>query len=198
MDFTKFVFDEDNMGRVDFRKVCVGPDGRVYIAADRNTYAIRVFQPDGTPDRVIEREYTRLKRSDEDYNAVKTAVEAQLGQLPNAVIKVSRTEPDIGNVRFGPDGNLWVTTSRSGKDQPEGVLATYDVFDPDGDFLKQVAIRCEGDGEDDALFFTPAGGAILVTGFTPAVRSLQRGGAGGADEDEEEAEPMEVVYLKRK
>jgi len=198
MDFTKFVFDEDNMGRVDFRKVCVGPDGRVYIAADRNAYAIRVFQPDGTPDRVIEREYTHLKRSDEDYNAVKTSVETQLAQLPNSVIKISHTEPDIGSVRFGPDSNLWVTTSRSGKDQPEGVLATYDVFDPDGDFLKQVAVKCEGNGEEDALFFSPGGDAILVTGFTSAVRSLQRGGAGGADEDEEEAEPMEVVYLKRK
>jgi hypothetical protein len=198
MDFTKFSFDEDALNRVDFRKACSGPDGRVYVAPVRNSYEIQVFNPDGSLERIITREFQHRPRADKDYNAVKTAVEAQLAQLPNATIKVSRTEPDVGALQFGPDGNLWVTSSRSGYEQPEGILATYDVFSPDGHFIKQVAAQVEGNGLEDNLFFTPDGGAVLVTGFTEAVRSLQSGGAGAAaSEDEEEAAPMEVIYLNK-
>lgn len=196
MDFTRFEFVEDEMDRVDFRKACVGTDGRVYLAPVRNKYLINVYRPDGALDRVIEREFTHRPRSDKDYEAVKTAVEAQLAQLPNAVLEVSRTEPDIGGLHFGTDGNLWVTSSRSGFEQPEGVLSTYDVFSPDGHFIKQVRARCPGNGLEDTLFFTPGGDAVMVTGFTSAVRAMQGGGAGAAPAEEEEAKPMEVIYYK--
>lgn len=198
MDFTKFEFVEDEMDRVDFRKACSGPDGRVYLNAKRNQYAINVYKPDGTLDRIIEREFAHRDRSEKDFNAVKTAVEAQLAQLPNAVIEISKTEPDVGSLHFGPDGNLWVVTSRSGFEQPDGVLSTYDVFNPDGHFIKQVRAHCPGDGLEDNLFFTPSGDAVMVTGFTSAVRSMQSGGAGAAPVEEEEAAPMEVIYYKAK
>lgn len=197
MDFTSFSFNEDEMNRVDFRKIAADQAGRVYVAPVRNKYQINVYEPDGTLGRVIEREYEHRARSDQDYNAIKTAVEAQLAQLPNAEINVSRTEPDIGGLQIGPDGNLWVTSSRGGYQQPEGILSTYDVFSPEGHFIKQVQVRCPGDGLEDALFFTPDGGAVQVTGFTSAVRSLQQGGAGAApEEDEDEAAPMEVICYK--
>lgn len=197
MDFTKFAFDEDALDRVDFRKACAGPDGRVYVAPIRNSYEIHVFNADGTMDRIITREYEHRARLEKDYNAVKATVEAQLAQLPNASIKVSKTEPDLGGLQIGPDGNLWVTSSRSGFEQPEGILATYDVFSLDGHFIKQVSAKCEGEGLEDNLFFTPDGGAVLVTGFTEAVRSLQAGGAGTGSEGDEEAKPMEVIYFNK-
>ena len=197
MDFTKFEFDEDKLDRIDFRKACKGTDGRVYVSRRRNDYVINVYTPDGELERVIEREFEHRDRSDKDYNSVKTAVEARLAQLPNSVVKISHTEPDVSSLMIGPEGNLWVTTSRSGFEQPEGTLATFDVFDPDGHFIKQVAARFAGDGLEDAIFFTGTGHAVVVTGYTEAVRSLQLGGAGGGGGDEdEEAAPMEVVYLK--
>jgi hypothetical protein len=197
MDFTRFEFDEDELDRVDFRKACSGADGRVYLAPKRNQYVIHVYTPDGQLERIIQRDYEHRDRSERDYNAVKTAVEAQLAQLPGSVIKVSRTEPDVNSLMIGPDGNLWVTSSRSGFEQPEGILATFDVFSPDGHFIKQVQARCDGNGLEDAIFFTSNGTAVVVTGFTEAVRSLQSGGAAAApEEDEEEAAPMEVIYLK--
>jgi len=195
-DFTDFTFDEAAMNRIDFRKVAVGRDGRVYVAPERDQYVINVYLADGTLERVIEREYTHRDRDDEEYNRIKTVMETQLAQIPNAKIVPARNEPDIGGLRIGNDGNLWVTTSKSGLDQPEGILTTWDVFSPDGQFIRTVSAMCDGDGENDILIWTPDGNAVVVTGFTEAVQALQSGGAGGETEEEDEAEPMEVVYLK--
>jgi hypothetical protein len=71
------------------------------------------------------------------------------------------------------------------------------VFSPEGHFLKQVQAQCPGNGLEDNLFFTPGGGAVMVTGFTAAVRSLQQGGAGAAPmAEEEEAAPMEIICYR--
>ena len=78
----------------------------------------------------------------DEIERIETTLGAQLQQLPNAKWTISKTEPDIGDLRFGPDGNLWVGTSRGGFDQPEGVFYTWDVFDADGHFLEQVSAAC--------------------------------------------------------
>jgi hypothetical protein len=197
-DFTNFEFSEDNLGRVDFRRVAVGQDGRLYIATERNAYKIMVYNRDGSVDRVIEREYVHRQRTDEEYNRVKSTVEGQLAQIPNARITVSKTEPDIGGLNFGPDDNLWLSTSRGGVDQPKGVMFTWDVFSPDGKFLETVSAACPGDGENDLIIWTDDGAAVQVTGFTEAARALQSQGGGAASEgdDDGEAAPMEVIYLK--
>lgn len=196
-DFTAFEFNEDKLGRVDFRKVAVGPDGRVYVNTARNNYEITVYNQDGSVDRIIEREYESRPRSEKDYNMVKETAEAQLAQIPNAKVIVSRTEPDLSGMRFGPDGNLWVNTSRGGFEQPDGIMYTWDVFTPDGEFVETVSAACPGDGLNDLIIWTADGAAVQVTGFTEAVRALQsQGAASGGDDDEEEAEPMEVIYLR--
>ncbi|MEN8006342.1 MAG: hypothetical protein ABFS42_04970 [Candidatus Krumholzibacteriota bacterium] len=195
-DFTNFTFDESGQNRIDFRKVATGKDGRVYVAPERDDYLINVYTADGTLERVIEREYVHRDRDDDEFNRVKTTMEAALAQIPNAKIIPSTTQPDINSLVFGTDGNLWVTNSRSGFEQPEGILTTWDVFTPDGHYLKTVSAKCEGDGENDILIWTPDGNAVMVTGFTEAVEALQSRGATAEDEDEEEPEPMEVIYMK--
>ncbi|MFT5232306.1 MAG: hypothetical protein ACI9UK_000005 [Candidatus Krumholzibacteriia bacterium] len=197
-DFTNFELNEDEMGRVDFRRVTAGPDGRMYIATQRNAYEITVFNQDGTLDRVINREYEHVMRTEAELARVNAVAEAQLAQVPNAKITMSHSEPDLAGMNFGPDGNLWVATSRGGIDQADGVLFTWDVFSPDGEFLEMVSAACEGDGDNDLLMWTNDGAAIQVTGFQEAVEALQSQGAGGTGEEEDdgEAEPMEVIYLK--
>jgi len=196
-DFTAFEFNEDKLGRVDFRSVTASPDGRLYVATERNKYAITVYNRDGSIDRVIEREFEHRMRTDEEYNRIKTTTEGQLAQIPNAKIVISKTDPDVGGLVFGPDGNLWVSNSRGGEDQPDGVMFTWDVFTPNGHFIETVSAVCPGDGRNDLIIWTGDGAAVQVTGFTEAVQALQnRGGGGEADDDEEEAEPMEVIYLR--
>ncbi len=200
-DFTAFEFNEETINRVDFRRVTVSPDGRIYVANTRSNYEITVYNRDGSVERVIKREYEHRMRTDEEYNRIKTTTEAQLAQIPNAKIVIAKTDPDIGGLTFGPDGNLWVSNSHGGDEQPGGVMFTWDVFSPDGHFLETVSAVCDGDGRNDLMIWTGDGAAVLVTGFTEALQGLQnRGGSGeGEDDDEdddEEAEPMEVVYFK--
>jgi hypothetical protein len=196
-DFSNFHFNEDDQNEVTFRKMSVGKDGRVYLSKMRNVYEIEVYNPDGSLDRIIEREFEPRKRSDKEYNRVYSVAEAQLAQLPGAKFDISRSEPAISSLRIHGDGNLWVTNCRSGFEQADGIFATYDVFDPDGHFIKQVAVACEGDGLEDTIFWSSDGSAVLVTGFLEAVISLQSGGAAGeGSEDDEEAEPMEVVFMR--
>jgi hypothetical protein len=195
-DFTNFTFDESGQNRTDFRKVAVGKDGRVYVAAERDAYQINVYTADGSLERVIEREFTHLERDEDEFNRVKTTMEAALAQIPNAKIVPSPIQPDIGSLEIGNDGNLWVTSSQSGVGQPEGILTTWDVFSPDGHFIKTVSAKCEGDGENDILIWTPDGNAVVITGFVEALEALQSNGAGGEEDEEEEAAPMEVIYMK--
>ncbi|MCB1183131.1 hypothetical protein KDM41_06845 [bacterium] len=196
-DFTNFELDEDGMDRLNFRRVVAGPDGRLYIAQNRNAYVITVYHRDGTVERVIEREFEHWTRSDEEFKRVTEIAEAQLAQIPNAKITMSKTEPDIGSLTFGPDGNLWVASSRSGRDVPDGVLTRWDVFTPDGHFIETVSAMCPGDSENDILIWAGEGAAVQVTGFAEAARALNSGGAGGGDDaDGGEAEPMEVIYLR--
>lgn len=196
VDFSNFHFKEDEQNEVTFRKATVGADGRVYVSKKRNSYEIEVFKPDGVLDRIIQREYEHRQRSDKEYQDVHNVAERQLSRMPGAKFDISKIHPDINSLRIGTDGNLWVTSSWSGFDEAEGILITYDVFNPDGHFIKQVSARCTGNGEEDALFWSPDGSAVLVTGFTGALMSLQMGGNSSGDEDEESS-PMEVVYLKQ-
>jgi hypothetical protein len=191
LDFSSFNWIEDEQHQLDFRKTVVGKDGRVYVAPHRNEYRIDVYAKDGGLDRVITRQYEHRRRTAEEIERLEAQREAQFSRLPGAKWTTSQTEPDIGALRLGPDGNLWVECSRGGVEQPEGVFYTWDVFDPDGRFIEQVSAACRGDGEDDMMIWT-ADGAVQVTGFMSSVRMLQGGGNAGAPTDEEAA-PMEVI-----
>jgi len=196
-DFMNFSLDEGEFTRADFRKVTVGNDSRVYVAPNRNEYSINVYLPDGTHERTIKREYKHRMRTAEEKADVMTTLELQFQQVPNAKLSASDWHPVIGGLQIGPKGNLWVTTGRSGIDQPEGVVVSWDIFSPDGEFIKQISLAGEGDGEQDAFFPVKGGGFVQVTGFTEAIQALQNGGQAGSEEDvDEEAEPMKVIFHK--
>lgn len=196
-DFTNFSLDEGEFTRPDFRKVAVGQDGRVYVNPNRNEYTILVYLPDGTHERTIKRDFKHRMRTSDEKSDILSTLELQFQQIPNAKLTASDWHPDIGGIRIGPEGNLWVTSSRSGIDQAEGIVVTWDVFNPDGKFIKQISLAGEGDGEQDAFFPTKDGGFVQVTGFTEALEAFQRGGQAGSEEDvDEEAEPMKVIFHK--
>ena len=111
----------------------------------------------------------------------------------SAKIGLCEAEPAISNIRVTDDGMLWVLTPAGTQDQPEEIMATYDVFDAQGHFVKQVAAGCPGDGENDALFPAGEDRLIKVTDIIAAAVAMQ-GGLGAAGD--EEAEPMEVVCYR--
>lgn len=172
----------------------VGPDGRIYMPRERNSYSIAVFEPDGTAVRVIERDFSPPKRTDGELrrlNAVIDAWTAGMGDIPRDLEKI---EPVITDLQVDDEGVLWVQHSRSGKELPEGVLFRYDTFSPDGAWLGEVHVEADGDPVYDGVKFLGGGRALLIRGYVLARWASL--GADTADFGEEEAAAMEVVYCR--
>ncbi len=197
LDFQNFEIIEKDQYFVFPRRWALAEDGHVYGPPERDAYVINVYAKDGTLERVIEREYENRARSDAETERIRSAIEAQTRQAPFEVkTEICETEPVITSIDLAPDGSIWVNTNRSAFEQPEGVLMTFDVFSPDGHFIKQLQVACEGDGANDGFFMISPDRAILVKGLVSGVMAMQGGlGAGSAGGEEEEA-PMEVIYYK--
>ncbi len=178
-------------GRLD-----VGPDGKVVCGISRNEYALTVFTPDGKVDRVIEREFESWKRNDKARARMAAQNEGVLRQLPpGAGHEVHELAPDISGLTVRDDGTIWVMTSRSQFTAAPGDF-TYDVFSPEGDFVKQVTLKAGGSAANDTLVLAGNGLVFQVTGFWDAlVAAIGGQGSGSMDDD---AEPMSVVCYRVK
>jgi len=197
MDFSNFDFHEREQYFGAPTRWALGPDGRMYWAPERDVYVINVYKPDGSLDRVIEREFKTPKRTTERMALYEAARDAQVEQMKaqglSAKIGLCDAEPAITSIHVTDDGMIWVLTPAGAQDQPEEAMVTYDVFDTGGHFLKQVAAGCAGDGENDQLFPAGEDRLIKVTDFIAAAVAMQ-GGLGADLEDE--SEPMEVVCYR--
>ncbi len=71
-------------------------------------------------------------------------------------------------------------------------MMTYDVFDPDGHFTRQVAVECEGDSFYDCLYWVSDDQVVLLTEAMAAL-AAQFGGGSPIDSDDGEATPQEVI-----
>jgi hypothetical protein len=191
--FSKLAFSETDLFQV-WSRWGITNDGKVLVPVPRNGYAIEVHRPDGTLERIIQREYKSWTREAADRRLIDGIMDAIGRQVPIEFEKiVEETEPDIAQIQGLEDGTIWVATSRGQRHQPDGIMQTMDVFDATGEFIKQVAIACEGSGTNDGLFFLGNGRAILVKGIIDAVL-MQMGGSGAAAAgEEEEPTPMEVI-----
>ena len=166
----------------------VGADNHVYLNDEFDAYSIRVYDPSGDLVRTIQREYEHRERNAEEIeiNTPRMAIRQRGGQRRDAEGIPSTTDRDIQALFARPDGTLWVLSSRGAYEQPDEILATFDVFGADGSFLRQVGLSGEGDFRDDGFHFV--GDRLFVTrGF----RAAQRAERGEGDEDED-AEPMSV------
>ena len=193
-EFSHLDFDEADQYFPQFRKWALAEDGRIFVAAERDAYAINVYGPDGTLERVIEREAEPWTRTEEETAFVNAMLDAQLRQVPFPVERsIAETEEVINSLSLRPDGELWVLTGRGLRDHPEDVLSVYDVFDTEGVFVRRVQVPIEGESLQDGLFFAGDDRLILVKGFTDALTSLQTQGAGPSLSGDEEPAPMEII-----
>jgi hypothetical protein len=167
----------------------VDADGSLYLNDEFDAYSIRVYDRSGTLIRTIQRDYEHRQRSAEEIevNTPRMAIRHRGGGRQEAEGIPSTTDRDIQAMFARPDGTLWVLNSRGAFDQPGEYLATFDVFDSDGIFLHQVALKGEGDFHDDGLRLV--GDRLFVL---RGLRAAQRAERGDGDEDED-ADPMSVT-----
>ena len=197
-DFSRFVYDEElNLPSFAFANA-VGPRGRVVAASRRNEYRLEVFAADGTPELVITREYQSRKRDPEDIQWVHDLLDAAFSQVPfDYELKVSSTDADLHwlgrALQVDGEGNIWALSSRGIRNQPADILATFDVFDDQGVFTRQVQVACPGRGHEDGIFLLGPDHVLVVKGHVDATATLF-GGAPAAED--EEAAPMEIICYR--
>jgi hypothetical protein len=196
-NMANFKWDEEEEYFVNFGRFAIGPDGRVYMAPERSEYAIHVLNPEGKLERVIEREYKQRKRNQEDKDRVNNTRRMVInGREIEKVI--CQHDPVITNLWVDDESRLWVLHSRSTREQPEGILQTYDVFDADGHFIFEASVACPGDPLDDGLFLLGSDRAVRVKGMVGAAVSAiaAHGGGTSSEESEGEAAPLEVICYR--
>jgi hypothetical protein len=196
LTFNPPTFVEDELLPAFWFGHAVGPDGRVYLAPSRDHYTIEVYLPDGTLERIIEREFENWPRTDRDRHRMQAMVNAWYSNVPTEVeCKFAKHEPAISELFVAGDGILWVQHSRSGRNQPDGILLEYDTFDSEGRYLQRVAVAGEGDAAYDGLRFLDNGVVLLIRGYVLARWAALSPGA-RADFGEEEAGQMEVICCR--
>jgi hypothetical protein len=171
-----------------------GPDGRLFSATDWESYAITAYRPDGGIDRVIERDYENRRRTELETTRIRGVFDSWTSGQPEVPYEIMKVPPAVTGLQVAGDNHLWVQTSLSGVDQPEGVFMTYDVFDPEGHFTKQLAVRCEGNPETDGLFLLNEDTAILIKGYQLAFFAVM--GRVAVEEEDESAANMEMICYR--
>ena len=191
-----FVFREAENDFIWWR-MDVGQDGRIVLCEPRYDYALSVYSPEGELERIIDREYESWTRSDKIYKRFESIMEGQVAQFPPGTeMEVEKMEMDVADLRVAQDGSIWTLPSRQMYEPEPGFFAVYDVFTPEGHFEKQVRVQCPGDPAADRLIFTGSDFIFQVTGFWDSV--LGANGGGSDEDDESEAEPMEVICYRIK
>ena len=149
----------------------VAPDGTIYSAPDIYGYEIHAFDSQGREKTVFGREYQSVTRTAEEKKTIEELYAGFMRNAPNVTFTVEDVHPDIQDVAVGPDGNLWVLTSQGKYRAPAGVMGVYDVFTPEGRFLRQVSLHGTADPTEDEV--TIAGDRVIVVrNFLSAVKAF--------------------------
>jgi len=130
----------------------VSQDGRVFISRSFADYRIHVFNPDGSLQMIVEREFEPVRRSEEEIAEQTAYFEGLFSYKKDYRVIVSPVDLTVAKVRPRRDGSFWVSTSKSWRDLPVGVAETYDEFDRDGRFVRTVILKGDVSPEDDYLY----------------------------------------------
>jgi hypothetical protein len=156
-----------------------GPDSLIYAAPDMQGYRILVMDTNGGLRRVVSREYASVPRTSEEYARVKGLFDAFAGNVSRAEAEVELVHADIQDLQVARDGTLWVLSSEGRFRAPAGVLGVYDVFDPEGRFVRQVALHGVGDPSEDGIWLLEDR-VIVARGIRSAALARLQGGSGSA------------------
>ncbi len=196
VDFTNPVIRESQILDVAIFGSTIAPDGCVYVTTEYDRYTINVYSPDGSLHHVIERDFETRARNEIESGRIEGVFEFWANRGGQVMpIEIYDCAPTVTDLYVDDANRLWVEHSRSAETGPDEAMLTYDVFDGDGKFERQVALVCEGDPLNDELFRVRDDMVVLVKGSIPAMYASMAGGAAETDESAAAAD-MEVVCYR--
>jgi len=142
----------------------VDPDGRVWVAPERDRYLLRVLDSTGRTIMETGREFNAPARLPEETRKIRRSLEERWGHSVESIV-VGERAPCIEKLwimenRWGTE--VWVETGASHHDLPPGVMVRYDLFDLGGKFTHQVDIVGDGDPLFDRWYLIGEGRLIMV------------------------------------
>ncbi|MCP4572786.1 MAG: hypothetical protein GY838_10580 [bacterium] len=173
--------------------------GTVYTVSDRDNYRVEAFAADGTALRTFGRAYEALDRTADEHAKLKSMVLSAFNGAPfQPTIVIEQSEEVVASMHRGlqvrPDGELWVLTGRGVRPGQPGVMAVFDVFDDEGVFVRQMALRAPHDGRDVGIFLSGEDRIIVVKGYFESLAAQFGNGATFAGEDGEAETPEIICY----
>ncbi len=170
-DFSKpIIVDEEDRFNA-FDRWCLGQNGEVYIAPDRQKYWLDVYDTQGNLLRQIKRQWPVHKRTQEEKEAAKNRFAfGGDGPLPHISFKISNYPMAINNL-FWLDNKLWVTTiSSPNRPNPENRFV-YDIFDSQGNYLEERTYNLPVNPDEDRIHMLGNGLIVVVTNIRSALIS---------------------------
>ncbi len=190
VDPTGQTYTETDNYYIDMRWT-LGPEGRIYAPMTRDAYEVSAFDTQGKLLRVFGRQYEQRKRTQEEKDDVGPTINVT-GRPESRDWKIDDRDESIVRVQYNDDDDtIWVLTPH-GDNQTGNVLEQWDVFSPDGEYLRQVQVLL-GDEMVDGNVHLMGDGVLVV------VRGTASSFGGGEDEEEEddtEVEPLEVICYR--
>jgi 6-bladed beta-propeller len=175
------------------RRWTIGPEGKVYACKSYENYEITVWNKDGKVDKVITRDSKHLARTAKEKEFMGKLMGHFAKMIPNCTVNIHDQNKDIHSIYVRDDGSIWVLTAAGSHDLPKGTLGVFDVYNPQGQFVKNVTLQGQGDPLED-LFVFKKDRFYVVTSFLQAAMSAQ--GVDGLYDESEEPEPMAVICYK--
>lgn len=171
----------------------VAPDGKVYACNSYDNYEVTVYDKTGKVEKVITREYKHVPRTADEKDFMNRMFSHWAKMIPNCKVTINPMNKDIETIYVRDDGSLWVLSSQGSRNLAAGTLGTFDVFNPEGQFVKQVTLQGQGNPLED-LYVFEKDRLYVVTSFLQAAMSAQ--GVQGLYDEAEEPEPMAVICYK--
>lgn len=198
-DFADFHFQENSHLPVFWFSFDADETGRVYTALNHDQYAVTVFAPDGTPQRVIEREYEPLDRTDAEIHRLELMIQSAFNGVPfQPKITINRRESALAYfhraIHMCQNADLWVLAGRGVRPDGQGVMAVFDVFDELGLFVRQVALHAPHDGRDVGIFLSGTDRVLVVLGYMDSLAAQFGNGTALMDEGYEPQSPEVICY----
>ncbi len=186
IDPTGRTFDEAADYYID-RSWALGPGGKIYAPLSRDRYEISVTDASGELLQVFGRKVHPRRRDQDEKDEV--------GPLINVSNEEDRThwtiadhDESVTRVLYNHDDDtIWVLTPNGSNDQPDGVLESWDVFDADGEYQRQVPIALGHEMRDGTCYLVGGRRLVVVKGTGSSFH-----GSEDLDQDEE-VEALEVI-----
>jgi hypothetical protein len=175
------------------RRWTIDKNGKVYACESYDDYEINVWHPDGKLDKVIKREFKHRARDGEEKEFMGKLMGHFAQQMPGCEVIIADNCKDIEALYVRDDGSIWVINADGARDNPEGSLAVFDVYNNDGQFVKNVTLEGQGNSQEDLYLFVK-NRLYVVTGFLQAAMVAQ--GVPDLYDEDDEPEPMAVICYK--